>query len=108
MSKIEKLIERLKNKPRDFTYDELKTIVELGGRVRDVTVDHDIYGQITVDLIINDSHDVDEFIATMKKSKSKPLKVLTDDIHYHTIYAASEKVLSLIREELKEKGYLAE
>ncbi|MBR5944768.1 MAG: transcription repressor NadR [Lachnospiraceae bacterium] len=102
-----KAVVRVRHSSED-TYDELKTIVELGGRVRDVTVDHDIYGQITVDLIINDSHDVDEFIATMKKSKSKPLKVLTDDIHYHTIYAASEKVLSLIREELKEKGYLAE
>jgi len=90
------------------TFDELRTIVEMGGKVRDVTVDHDIYGQITVDLIINDTHDVDEFIATMKKSKSKPLKVLTDDVHYHTIYAPSDKVIDIIKDELRMKGYLAE
>ena len=102
-----KAVVRVKHSSED-TYDELSTIIELGGKIRDVTVDHDIYGQITVDLIINDSHDVDEFIAVMKKSKSKPLKVLTDDVHYHTILAPSEKVLDLIKEELKAKGYLAE
>lgn len=90
------------------TYDELKTIVELGGRIRNVIVDHDFYGQISVDLIINDLNDVDEFVETMKKSKSKPLKVLTSDVHFHTVYAPSDKILGLINDELKTKGYLVE
>lgn len=34
------------------TQDELYTIVDFGGKVLDVVIEHDIYGQITVDLIL--------------------------------------------------------
>lgn len=88
------------------TYEEMKSIVEYGGRMLDVLVDHDLYGQIRVDLVINDLDDAQEFCRRMMTSHSKPLKVLTDDCHYHTIDAPSEKVLNLIREELRSKGFL--
>lgn len=92
----------------DEVYDEFATIVELGGRVLDVSVDHDYYGQIQIDLVVNDLNDAKEFVQKMKESNSQPLKCLTGDIHYHTIAAPSEKVLQLIRNELREKGYLIE
>ena len=34
------------------------------------------------------------------------MKVLTDDCHYHTVAAPSEKLLDLIQEELRKKGFL--
>ena len=92
----------------DDVYDEFATIVEFGGRVLDVSVDHDYYGQIQIDLVINDLNDAREFVQKMTESTSHPLKCLTGDIHYHTIAAPSEKVLTLIRNELREKGYLIE
>lgn len=87
-------------------FDELSTIVELGGKVLDVSVDHDFYGQIQADLVINDLEDAKEFVRRMNESNSKPLKVLTGDIHYHTISAPSEKILEIIKQHLKDKGYL--
>lgn len=92
----------------DEVYDEFATIVELGGRVLDVSVDHEYYGQLQIDLVINDLNDAKEFVHRMKESKSQTLKCLTGDVHYHTISAPSEKVLQLIRNELKEKGFLIE
>ncbi len=89
-------------------YDEFETILELGGRILNVSIDHDYYGQIQIDLVINDLSDAKEFIQKMKESNSQPLKCLTGDIHYHTIAAPSEKILEIIRKELKEKGYLIE
>lgn len=86
--------------------DELYTIVDYGGKVLDVVVEHDIYGQIMVDLILCNRLDVDEFVERIKISKSRPLKVLTDGEHWHTVEADSEKVLDKIEEKLKEKGYL--
>lgn len=86
--------------------DELYTIVDYGGKVLDVVVEHDIYGQITVDLILCNRLDVDEFIERIEMSKSRPLKVLTDGEHWHTVEAVSEKVLDKIEEKLREKGYL--
>ena len=72
----------------------------------DVVVAHDIYGQIKVDLILNNRLDVDEFVERIEKSKSRPLNVLTDGEHWHTVEAESEKVLDRIEEKLNEKGYL--
>ena len=92
----------------DQILDELYTIVDYGGRVRDVVVEHDIYGQITVDLIINNRLDVAEFVDRMNRYNAQPLKVLTGDYHYHTVTAESEKNLDFIEQELRKKGYLKE
>jgi len=86
--------------------DELYTMVDYGGKVLDVVVEHDIYGQITVDLILCNRLDVDEFVERIETSKSRPLKVLTDGEHWHTVEADSEKMLDKIEEKLREKGYL--
>lgn len=86
--------------------DELYTIVDYGGKVLDVVVEHDIYGQITADLILCNRLDVDEFVERIEHSKSRPLKVLTDGAHWHTVEADSVKVLDKIEDMLREKGYL--
>lgn len=88
--------------------DEMLSIVDYGGHMLDVSIDHDLYGQICSDLVIDTQEDAREFVRKVAESTSKPLCLLTDDFHYHTIAAPSEKVLKLIKEELKEKGYLAE
>lgn len=88
------------------TIEELLAIVDYGGRMLDVFVDHDLYGQIRVDLVINNAGDAGDFCEKMARSHCKPLKVLTEDYHYHTIEAPSEKALNMIKKELKEKGFL--
>lgn len=90
------------------TLEEMRSIVDYGGRMLDVSVDHDLYGQIRADLVINNIQDAEEFCRKMETSKSKPLKELTEDCHYHTIAAPSEKALKLIKDELKSKGFLME
>lgn len=86
--------------------EELNCIVDNGGHIIDVSVEHDLYGQISADLIIHNRADVSEFIQKMKISNSKPLKVLTDEIHYHTIEAKSVEILDRIEKKLDEKGIL--
>ncbi len=88
------------------TLEEMRSIVDYGGSMLDVFVDHDLYGQIRVDLVINDIRDAEEFCEKMRNSTCKPLKALTEDCHYHTIKAPSEKAMDLIIKELKEKGML--
>lgn len=86
--------------------DEFLTIIELGGKILDVVVEHEIYGQIRVDLMIENDRDAREFFEKLSNSHDNPLKVLTDDCHYHTVAAPSEKLLDLIQLELDNKGYL--
>lgn len=96
------------NHSNDDIEDELNGIVDNNGKVRDVIVEHEIYGQITVDLIINSRKDVKEFLAKLAaaRNRSKPLNELTDGIHYHTVEADSEEDLDAVEEELRSKGYL--
>lgn len=86
--------------------DELHTIVDNGGRVRNVIVSHDIYGDITADLMLRNRRDVKGFVEKVNSTKAAPLSLLTNGIHMHTIEAATEEELVAIEEELKEKGYL--
>lgn len=86
--------------------DEFNTVLELGGKILDVAVEHEIYGQICVDLLIETKADATEFYDKLMTCGANPLKLLTDDCHYHTVAAPSERLLDLIEQDLREKGYL--
>ena len=90
----------------DQVLDEFLTITELGGRVLDVAVEHDLYGQIRVDLLIENPRDARDFMDRLLRCRDNPLKVLTDDCHCHTVAAPADKLLDSIEAELREKGYL--
>ena len=86
--------------------DEFLMVLELGGAVLDVAVEHELYGQIRADLLIESRQDAQDFAERLKNCRDNPLKVLTDDCHYHTVAAPSEKLLDLIGQELERKGFL--
>ena len=88
------------------TRDELYTIVDHGGKVLDVVVEHEIYGQITVDLILKTRQDVEEFLDKVAHSGAKQLKSLTEDRHFHTVEADTEEELDVIETLLRDKGYM--
>ena len=90
----------------DQVYEEFITVIELGGKILDVAVEHELYGQIRVDLLIETAQDAQDFSKRLLACRDNPLKVLTDDCHYHTVAAPSEKLLDIIEGELREKGYL--
>ena len=90
----------------DGVMEEFMTVLELGGRILDVAVEHEIYGQIRADLLIETISDARNFMERLAACRDNPLMVLTNDCHYHTVAAPSEKLLDLIEAELKQKGFL--
>ena len=90
----------------EVVLDEFMTVLDLGGKILDVAVEHELYGQICVDLLIETESDAEEFHNKLISCRDNPLKVLTDDCHYHTVCAPSEKLLDLIEGELRRKGFL--
>ncbi len=78
--------------------------MDCGGKVLDVTVMHEIYGAITVDLILNNRVDVDDFTTRLFTTPAKPLKELTGGNHMHTVEASSPEVFDRIEEQLKKKA----
>lgn len=87
---------------------ELCTIVDLGGQVKNVMVNHKVYGHIEAELGITSRRKVKEFLADIESGKSTPLKNITSDYHYHTVTADSEETIGMIEEELRKLGFLVE
>ncbi len=85
---------------------ELCSIVDLGGCVENVMVEHDVYGHLEADLHLNSRRRVMEFMNEINSGQSSPLKNLTSNYHAHTVSADSEVTLDMIEDMLKEKGIL--
>jgi hypothetical protein len=86
--------------------DELVSIVDLGGTVRNVVVNHKIYGRMEAVLNISSRRHVAAFMNDIKSGKSSPLMKITSNYHYHNVEADSVETLDLIEKMLREKGYL--
>ena len=86
--------------------EELYSIVDLGGCVRNVMVNHKVYGQMEAPLNITSRRKAAEFIADIRSGKSSPLKNITSDYHYHVVEADSEETLDMIEKMLGQKGFL--
>lgn len=87
---------------------ELSVIVAEGGFVRDVIVEHPVYGEIRADLMLATQADVETFVKRMEKEKAYPLLTVTGGVHLHTIEVPDQKALASIRARLAELAILAE
>ena len=85
-----------------------KGLVDNGGSVIDVQVEHPIYGQISANLSISSRYDADEFIKAAGEAGAAQLSDLTGGIHIHTICAQEEKNLARICEALEKLGVIVE
>lgn len=88
--------------------DELTTIVNLGGIVLDVMINHRTYGKVTAPMHIKCQRDIRRFMQDMRSGKSSPLMNVTSGYHFHHIAAEKEEILDEIAEELDKKGYMVE
>ena len=86
---------------------ELQTIIDLGGKIKNVIVEHPIYGIIKADLNISSNRDLKMFIENSNKNEFKQLSTLSQDYHIHTIEVPDEKTIENIKIELKEAHILA-
>lgn len=86
---------------------ELQTIIDLGGKIKNVIVEHPIYGTIKADLNISSNRDLKMFIENSNKNEFKQLSTLSQDYHIHTIEVPNEKTIEDIKQELKEAYILA-
>lgn len=95
-----------KHSTYDEIEDELKTIVDMGGKILDVIVEHSVYGEIKGSLMISSRLDVEKFIKNLKNTNAEPLSSLTDGIHIHSIEIEDGETFKKIIEKLEEKSYL--
>lgn len=85
---------------------ELYAIVDNGGVVVNVSVDHSIYGTITQPLNIHSRYEVDAFLSKVAVTGGSLLCSLTNGAHLHTIRCADPEAYRRILTRLRELGIL--
>lgn len=96
---------KVKHKEEDMG-QELLAIVDNGGRVQNILIDHPVYGEIETLLKISCRRDVQHFLEQVENSDFRPLSELTDGVHYHLVEAENKQDLHYVEEALDQLGYL--
>ncbi|MBP1763284.1 MAG: hypothetical protein H6Q65_342 [Firmicutes bacterium] len=90
----------------DQLAEELTLIIDNGGKVLDVIVEHPVYGELRANLMLASRRDIADFLYKLEHSGAKPLSAVTGGVHLHTVEVPSPQVLAQIEKELAEQGIL--
>lgn len=97
---------------RHATYEEMEEelglVLDYGGKVIDVLIDHPLYGEIRSVLNIRSRKELEVFMENIFEEGVEPLSSLTQGRHFHTIEVPDEEAYKKIKQELAKKGYLME
>lgn len=97
---------KVQHRPEE-TEEELRMIIDLGGRVKDVFVYHKVYGVLRGELNLDSRADIEKYMEQIRSGKSTLLSNITSGYHYHTVTAKNEEILDRIQEKLGRRGFLA-
>jgi len=86
--------------------DELLAIIDNGGRIQNIMIDHPVYGEIQTLLKLTCRRDVSHFLDQSSSNDFRPLSDLTNGVHYHLVEADSEQDMAYIEEALNHLGFL--
>ncbi|MBW3111873.1 transcription repressor NadR [Bacillus sp. MCCB 382] len=102
------LIERTvacKHSP-DRSEEELFLLVDHGVTVKDVRIEHGVYGDLTASIMVSNRKEVEQFMKKIEETGAAFLSELTDGVHLHTLMAQTEQKLDKAEHALEEAGFL--
>lgn len=88
------------------TREELNILVDHGLTVRDVIVEHPIYGEIRGLLMLHNRREVQQFMEQLDRTGANLLSALTDGVHLHTVEADSQEAIREACRALEKAGIL--
>lgn len=88
--------------------EEMQRIVDNGGILKDVIVDHPLYGQLRGELQIATNTDIRMFMAHLRQQNTHLLSELTGGVHSHTIAFERPEQLEAIKKSLRAAHFLYE
>jgi transcriptional regulator of NAD metabolism len=89
---------------RDEIEEELNILVDHGVRVRDVIVEHPVYGELRGMLMVESREDVVDLVRRLRTTE--PLSTLTKGVHLHTVEANRTDAIAHACSELAARGFL--
>ena len=92
----------------DQVLDEFYAVVDNGGSITSVMVEHPIYGEISAQINVASRYDAQEFVRLQKSVNATQLSDLTGGLHIHMISVPDPEAYQRIIEELRRLDILAE
>src|SRR5580700_7256185 len=90
----------------DQTEEELQILVDNGVKVRDVIVEHPLYGELRGSLMIESRADIQDFLVRARASHAALLSSLTSGVHLHTVEASRPEMIARAKTRLRARGFL--
>lgn len=94
--------------PPDRTKEELLLLVDLGVLVKDVKIEHPVYGDLTASIMVSNRKEALRFLEKVNETNAAYLSELTEGVHLHTLSAKDEATLDEAEQALREAGFLLE
>jgi len=92
----------------DQTEEELNILVDHGITVKDVKIEHPVYGDLTASIMVSNRSEVKNFIDNIQEKNASFLLELTDGIHLHTIVADNVDKITAAEQSLSNAKFLVE
>lgn len=91
------------------TEDELNIMVDHGLTVKDVRIEHPVYGDLSASIMVSNRQEVKDFIRRIDIANAVYLSKLAEGgIHMHTVLSDNEKQIADAEQVLKNAGILLE
>jgi uncharacterized protein len=90
------------------TEEELILLVDHGVTIKDVKIEHPVYGDLTASIMVSNRYEVKQFMEKIRATNASYLSELTEGIHLHTISAPTEKALDEAEEALRKANFLVD
>lgn len=88
--------------------EELNIFVDHGLTVKDVKIEHPVYGDLTASIMVSNRNEVKKFIEHIRSTKAPLLSELTEGIHLHTVLATKQQQIINAEKALRKAKILVE
>lgn len=85
---------------------EFFIILKHGGKIKDVAIEHPLYGEFRAALMIESIEQAKDFLQRFDDLAAEQLSIATGGFHYHMLEAPDQEALERIKKSLKEQGIL--
>lgn len=88
------------------TEEELELIVDEGVTIKDVIIEHPVYGDLTAAIRVSTRKEVKQFMNHINSTNAAYLSQLTEGVHLHTLSAPTKERIDQACQALDEAGIL--
>ncbi|WP_349687621.1 transcription repressor NadR [Acidaminococcus sp. DS4831] len=86
--------------------DELNAVVDNGGIIQGITLSHEVYGTIHIEMNLRSRRDIQQYVDKLRSNGAPLIITLTNGVHILKVATQSDEEMDGIKETLQNLGIL--